>query len=68
MYHTIDSSQWHTVAAQEATNVNCLSKDCDQERHFFSARFVDKWNNLDDVGVTAETVNGFKCYLEKLGY
>ena len=38
------------------------------KRIFFSARVVDKWNSLDEVGVTVETVNGFKGYLGKLGY
>ena len=67
MCHTIDSLHWHTIAAQEATNANCLSRGLVQE-NFFSARVVDKWNSLDEVGVTVETVNGFEGYLDKLGY
>jgi hypothetical protein len=39
-----------------------------RKKNFFSARVVDKWNCLDEKGVTVETVNGFKGYLGKLGY
>ena len=39
-----------------------------RKKNVFSARVVDKWNSLDEAGVTVETINGFKGYLGKQGY
>ena len=38
------------------------------QSHFFSARIVDIWNNLDEECVRATSVNEFKAKLGKLGY
>jgi hypothetical protein len=38
------------------------------KRHFFSARVVDSWNELDDKIVSATTVNAFKSNLSTVGY
>jgi len=35
------------------------------QKVLFSHRVISKWNMLDDVTVTARTVNGFKSKLEK---
>ena len=37
-------------------------------KHFFSARVVDSWNELDDKTVSATSVNTFKINLGAIGY
>ena len=38
------------------------------KQHFFSARVVDRWNELDDKTVSATSVNAFKSKLGAMGY
>ena len=37
-------------------------------QNFFSARVVDRWNELDEKTVMATSVNNFKINLGTLGY
>ena len=38
------------------------------KQHFFSARVVDKWNELDEKTASAASANAFKNNLGKMGY
>jgi ribonucleases P/MRP protein subunit RPP40 len=38
----------------------------DLRKYFFSERVVNRWNQLDEVSVSATTVNGFKNKLERI--
>jgi len=37
----------------------------EMRRHFFSERVINRWNKLDQVTISASTINAFKSRLEK---
>lgn len=45
-----------------------LESRCDRRmrKFYFPNRVVDIWNSLPDTVVSAETVNSFKCRLDKV--